>query len=135
MGVLCLSLFCYALLCVHSSFAIILKRKRKLVTLLFLSHRCIVTIKVLWLFLTVQYVIEVFPDHTHLIFCLFCCFTSQVNNFGHGGTVSSPYHTFSWASLNKQLPVLRAHTFACNWQQPFLNDSAEGRGMAVEIIS
>ena len=25
-GVLCLSLFCYALLCVHSSFAIILKR-------------------------------------------------------------------------------------------------------------
>ena len=29
--VLCLSLFCYALLCVHSSFAIILKRKRKLV--------------------------------------------------------------------------------------------------------
>ena len=37
MGVLCLSLFCYALLCVHSSFAIILKRKRKLVALLLLS--------------------------------------------------------------------------------------------------
>ena len=35
--------------------------------------------------------------------CLFCCFTSQVNSYGHGGTVSSPYHTFSWASLNKQL--------------------------------
>ena len=33
-GVLCLTLFCYALLCVHSSFAIILKRKRKLVALL-----------------------------------------------------------------------------------------------------
>ena len=31
--VLCLSLFCNALLCVHSSFAIILKRKRKLVVL------------------------------------------------------------------------------------------------------
>ena len=29
--VLCLSLFCYALLCVHSSFAIVLKRNRKLV--------------------------------------------------------------------------------------------------------
>ena len=28
--VLCLSLFCYELLCVHSSFAIILKRKRKI---------------------------------------------------------------------------------------------------------
>ena len=39
-GVLCLSLFCYALLCVLSSFAIILKRKRKLVA--FLSYRYIV---------------------------------------------------------------------------------------------
>ena len=52
-GVLCLSLFCYALLCVHSSFAIILKKKKKLVVLLLLSYRCIVTINVLWLFLTV----------------------------------------------------------------------------------
>ena len=40
-GVLCLSLFCYVLLCVHSSFAIILKRKLKLVALLLLSYRCI----------------------------------------------------------------------------------------------
>ena len=31
-------------------------------------------------------------------------------------------------------PVLRAHTFACNWQ-PFLNYSAEGRRMTVEMIS
>ena len=30
-----LGLFCFALLCVHSSFAIILKRKRKLVALLY----------------------------------------------------------------------------------------------------
>ena len=48
MGVLCLSLSCYALLCVHFSFAITLKRKRKLVVLLLLSYRCIVTINVLW---------------------------------------------------------------------------------------
>ena len=41
--VLCLSLFCYVLLCVHSSFAIILNRKRKIVALL-LSYRCIVTV-------------------------------------------------------------------------------------------
>ena len=33
----------------------------------------------------------------------FCCFTSQVNSYGHCGTVSSPYHTFSWAGLNKRL--------------------------------
>ena len=73
MGILCL--FCYALICVHSSFAIILKRKRKLVALLLLSYSCIVTINVLWLFLTVpwvglQYVIVVFPDHYHLLFGL-----------------------------------------------------------------
>ena len=37
------------------------------------------------------------------LICLFCCFTSQVNSYGHGGTVSSPNHTFSWASLNEQL--------------------------------
>ena len=72
-GVLCLSLFCYALLCVHSSYAIILKRKRKLVVLLLLSYRCIVTVNGPWLFLTVpwvglQCVIVVFPDHTHLLF-------------------------------------------------------------------
>ena len=74
-GVLCLSLSCYALLCVHSSFAIILKRNKKLVALLFLSYRCIVTINFLWLFLTVswvglQYLIVVFPDHTHFFIIL-----------------------------------------------------------------
>ena len=54
-------------------FAIILKRKRNMITLLLLSCRCIVTINVLWLFFTVpwvglQYVIVLFPDHTHLLF-------------------------------------------------------------------
>ena len=70
-GVLCLSLFCYALLCVHSSFAITLKRKRKL-ALLLLSYICIVTVGVMWTFLTVpwfglQCVVVIFPDHTHLL--------------------------------------------------------------------
>ena len=70
MGVLCLSLFWHALLCVLSSFAIILKRKRELVALLLLSYKCIVTVYVVWLFLTMlwvglQCVIVVFPDHTH----------------------------------------------------------------------
>ena len=69
---LCLSLFCYALLCGYFSFAIILKRKRKLVALLLLTYRCIVTINGLWLFLAVpwvglQSVIVVFPEHTHFL--------------------------------------------------------------------
>ena len=55
-GVLCLSLFCYALVCVSSSFAIILKRKRKLVALLLLSYRFIATINVMWFFLKVPWV-------------------------------------------------------------------------------
>ena len=76
-GVLCLSLFCYALLCVHSSFEIILKRKRKLVTWVSLSYRCIVTVNALWLLLTVplvglQCVIVVFPYYIHLLFCIQC---------------------------------------------------------------
>ena len=38
------------------------------------------------------------------VVCLFVLLlTSQVNSYGHGGTVSSPYHTFSWACLIKQL--------------------------------
>ena len=52
-GVLCLSLFWYALLCVLSSFAIILKRKKEPVALLLLSYKCLVTVNGLWLFLTV----------------------------------------------------------------------------------
>ena len=39
----------------------------------------------------------------YCLFVVFCCFTSQVNSYGHGGTVSTPNHTISWVSLNKQL--------------------------------
>ena len=85
-----MSLFCYALFCVYSSFAIILKRRRKLVVLLLLSYRCIVTINVLWLFLTVpwvglQCVIVLFADHTHLlsVFFNFAYETCQIMHMLH----------------------------------------------------
>ena len=72
-GVLCWSLFWYALLYVLSSFAIILTRKKELVALLLLSFGCRVTANVLWLFLSVpwaglRFVNVVCPDHTHLLF-------------------------------------------------------------------
>ena len=58
--------------CVLSSFAIILKKKRELVALLWLSSWCLMTVCVLRLSLTVpwglQGVIVVFPDHTYLLF-------------------------------------------------------------------
>ena len=65
------SMFCCTLLYVHSSFAIILMGKRELVALLSLSSWCLVI--VVWLFLEVprvclQFVIVVFPDHTHSLF-------------------------------------------------------------------
>ena len=67
------SMFCSALLCVLSSFAIILMGKRKLVTLLSLSSWCLVI--VVWLFhaapwVCLQFVIVVFPDYTHFLKCL-----------------------------------------------------------------
>ena len=56
----------------HSSIAIILKRKRKLVALLLVSCICIVTINVLWFslampWLGLQCVIVIFSDHTHFL--------------------------------------------------------------------
>ena len=56
----------------NSSFAIILTRKRELITLLLLSFGCLVTVNVPWLFLAVtwvglQCVIVVFPDHAHIL--------------------------------------------------------------------
>ena len=62
-------MFCCALLCVHSRFAIILMGRRELVVLLCLSSCSLVI--VVWLYLTMtriclQFVIVVFPDHTHL---------------------------------------------------------------------
>ena len=42
--------------------------------------------------------------YLNTLFVLFLLqITSQVKSYGHGRTVSSPHHTFSWASLNKQL--------------------------------
>ena len=74
-GILFLSLLCYALQCV--SLAIILKRKRELVALLLLSYGCLITVNVLWLFLTVQWVglqcvIVVFPVHNHFFYYTYC---------------------------------------------------------------
>ena len=70
MGVCNCSMFCCTLLYVHFSIAIILMGKRELIALLNLSSWCLVMVE--RLFLTVprgclQFVIVVFPDHTHLL--------------------------------------------------------------------
>ena len=71
MGVCNCSMFCCTLLYVHSSIAIILMGKRELVALLNLSSWCLVMVERLFLVVTrgcLQFVIVVFPDHTHLLF-------------------------------------------------------------------
>ena len=64
-------MFCCTLLYVHSSIAIILMGKRELVALHNLSSWCLVMVERLFLALLrgcLQFVIVVFPDHTHLLF-------------------------------------------------------------------
>ena len=85
-----------------------------------------------------------FSEHGHVATCLFCCFTSQVNSYGHGGAVSSPNHTFSWTSLNKQKEnkwlrfagVLSKHIDAQGFQQVELVSSIDAQGFQrVELVS
>ena len=71
MGVCGCSMFCCALLYVHSSIAVVLVGRRELVALLGLSSWCLMVVG--RLFLAVQrgclrFVVVVFPDHTHLLF-------------------------------------------------------------------
>ena len=62
-------MFCCTLLYVHSSIAIILMGKREMVALLTLFSWCLVMVERFFLAVPwgcLQFVIEVFPDHTHL---------------------------------------------------------------------
>ena len=64
-------MFCCTLLYVHSSIVIILMGKSELVGLLNLSSWCLVMVERLFLAVLwgcLWFVIEVFPDHTQLLF-------------------------------------------------------------------
>ena len=71
MGVCNCSMDCCTLLYVHSSIAIIMMGKRELIALLNLSSWCLVMVERLFLAVPrscLQFVIVVFPEHTHLLF-------------------------------------------------------------------
>ena len=73
-------MFCFTLLDVHSSIAIILMGKRELVALLNLSSWCLVMVERLFLAMPwgcLRFVI--FPDHTHLLYL--CIFPSGVMGY------------------------------------------------------
>ena len=83
MGVCNCSMFCCTLLYVHSSIAIILMGKRELIALLNLSSWCLVMVERLFLAVPrgcLQFVIVVFPDHTHLVFLMFFFLVWNVTN-------------------------------------------------------
>ena len=74
MGVCNCSMFCCTLLYVVSSIAIILMGKREPIALLNLSSWCLVMVERLFLAVPrgcLQFVIVVFPDHTHLLHSLY----------------------------------------------------------------
>ena len=89
----------------HSSFAIILMGKRELVALLSLSSWCLVM--VVWLFLVVpwvclQFVIVVFPDHTHLLFGPIIYYLSQSTISG----IPQQYFKFSPPPQKKKKRII-----------------------------
>ena len=90
-GVCNCSMFCCTLLYVHSSIAIILMGKRELVALLNLSSWCLVMVERLFLAVPggcLQFVIVVFPDHTHLLF-LYTFTTKKIDTQHVSGFLSS----------------------------------------------
>ena len=66
------------------------------------------------------------------VFVALCPMSTAMVIAGRSVHLTTLFPGQAWVS---GLPVICAHTFACNWQQPFLNKSAEGRRMTVEIIS
>ena len=90
-------MFCCTLLYVHSSIAIILMGKRELIALLNLSSWCLLMGKRLFLAVPrgcLQFVILVFPDHTHLLFLLVLA-----------------YEVLFSADLGQSLKILHRFTF------------------------
>ena len=64
-------MLCFVIRYVHCSIAITLMGKRELIALLNLSSWCLVMVERLFLAVPrgcLQFVIVVFPDHTHLLF-------------------------------------------------------------------
>ena len=98
MGVCNCSMFCCTLLYVHFSIAIILMGKRELIALLNLSSWCLVMVE--RLFLTVprgclQFVIVVFPDHTHLLFMYVLGYWVGIHFYSMVPQFSTVYFVFS----------------------------------------
>ena len=109
MGVCNCSMFCCALLNVHSSIAIILMGKRELIALLNLSSWCLVMVERLFLAVPrgcLQFVIVVFPDHTHLLFLLSCDCLCTVSRHNTDYGISLEYlFVYLYRQKNRQTDI------------------------------
>ena len=75
-------MFCCMLLYVHSSIAIIMMGIRELIALLSLASWCLAMVERFVLAVPwgcLQFVIVVFPDHTHLLFLFLWCLNTTEN--------------------------------------------------------
>ena len=100
-------MFCCTLLYVHSSITIILMEKRELIALINLSSWCLVMVERLFLAVPrdcLQFVIVVFPDHTHLLF-LFRCLKEPSHC---DGSFEYPHHMF-WFRIETINYMVRTH--------------------------
>ena len=125
-------MFCCTLCYVQSSFAIILMGKRELVALLSLSSWCLVM--VVWLFLVVswvslRFVIVVFPDHTPWLFLYYTSISSNIIVVYYNGEFRVMWYAITLV-VQRCLHDLRGpcremvgHLFPCsseiNWLVPF----------------
>ena len=86
----------------------------------------------LFLFLQLLFilVLERRARKSHNIFVVFLCrrFTALQHILGQFGRGQLTYPHCSWASLLGSLPLLSVHSFASNWQLPFLNQLKEENG-------
>ena len=101
------SMFCCTLLYVHSSIAIILMGKRELIALLILSFWCLVMVERLFLAVPrgcLQFVIVVFPDHTHLLFFIFKL-AFGIRQSSHFGVIHCTPYTPLQYSVNMMIHV------------------------------
>ena len=114
MGVCGCSMFCCTLLYVHSSIAIILMGKRELIALLNLSSWCLVMVEQLFLAVPrgcLQFVIVVFPDHTHLLFFIPDLVPYQPSPFGLWLIRSTRAEIR--AGIKKRVIIFLSYTYAC----------------------
>ena len=68
---------------------------------------------------------SVISRKSSVLFCLFCCFTFQVNSYGHGGTVSLLIYTFSYRRVAQSVTCLA--TDACLTADPGVASSIPAR--------